>query len=179
MAPVGTRRSPDKSPSGRPSPRIRSKSPSTRKSPSKETTPTQGSPQTQRLSPRQEQIFPPGWPRGLLQADCAGLQSHFASVVLTVSPLMLPFFASLRVGRNRLYLTLPDANHNDFSPKTTKEIINNLYNNLLGEAVTSEKTLGTDLGVVILPTHQEDNAEGVSPSVVHSTAPFVACVSAN
>ena len=176
MAPVGTRRSPDKS---RPSPRIRSKSPSTRKSPSKETTPTQGSPQTQRLSPRQEQIFPPGWPRGLLQADCAGLQSHFASVVLTVSPLMLPFFASLRAERNRLYLTLPDANHNDFSPKTTKEIINNLYNNLLGEAVTSEKTLGTDLGVVILPTHQEDNAEGVSPSVVHSTAPFVACVSAN
>jgi len=109
--------------------------------------------------------LPSGLPSGLLQADCAGLQSHFACVNVMVSPLMLPFFASLRLVGNKLYLTLPDANHNDFSPKTTKEIINNTYNNLLGEAVTSEKTLGTDLGVVILPTHEEDNAEGVSPSV--------------
>ena len=77
-----------------------------------------------------------------------------------ISPLMIPFIASLWVEKvdeeDRLFFTVPDANHNAFSPKTAKEIMNNLLNNVLEEEETAEPTLGVDTGVLMLPTSGED-----------------------
>lgn len=100
---------------------------------------------------------------------CEGIENFSEIPRAFIHPTMMPFVTTLRAGKEEvLYFNIPDANHNEFSMDTAKEVMNNILNDVLGHQLNKPRTLGKDVSMVMLYSDMSENVRDGSPVHVGS-----------